>query len=265
MLSRYFCVVAHFESAHFFYRHSFFLAQACLAPYIYPTSSHIFDDDELKANAENITRFLEVSRQIENDFIMKRAILADQRPELILSEEIAELKSEIQRKDHLLSKYYEKLSKWTAVVNDTCSGKLPNPNAGHTTATTMSGGGGPSSAMQMQMPPNMRMNPGGPPGPPPPNMGGHPGGPLGPQMKPMPGQAGGGNVNSPMGGHSHAVGSPMMGQPPTPQQIRPQGSPMVGQQMPPQMGGNPNVGGLQGPLAYLERTTSNIGMLDSRR
>lgn len=49
----------------------------------------------------------------------------------------------------------------------------------------------------------------------------------------------------------------------------------MSQQMPPQMQGfnnmpggsqaNPNVGGLQGPLAYLERTTSNIGMLDNRR
>ena len=201
------------------------MIKACFAPFTNPTSSHVFDNDELKAFNDNIQRFLELSRQIESYFINKRAVLATLKPELILTEEINDLKAEITRKDFLLNKYNEKLNKWTSIINDTSNGKIHNP------------ANIPMVPTQQMMQGPMRM------GQPMQNMN---------KMKMQPGT----NINSSM---MHS-GSPMMNQ------IRQQGSSMVSSQIPPSMGPvNPNHGGLHGPLAFLERTTCNIGMNESRR
>lgn len=201
----------------------------------------MFDNDELKANADNITRFLDISRQIESFFIQKRAILVDQRPELILTEEINELKVEIQRKDTLLDKATQKLHTWTGIINDAANGKAPNNNV-------------------LSLNPMMPMQPlrlGQPLA----NMN---------QMK-VSVQS---NVNSPIAQTLQHAPSPLMNAPSPMSQIRQQNPSMVGSPMNPQMSmqfntmptqGSQNVGGLQGPLAYLERTTSNIGILDNRR
>lgn len=198
-----------------------------MAPFTNQPSSHVFDSDELKANMDNILRFLEISRQIESFFISKRAIFADQKPELILAEEISDLKAEINKKEALLNKYYEKLNKWTAIVNDISSGKPVSTNLP------------PNTMIPMRM--NQSMN----------NI---------PNLSQMNVQVGvNSNVNSQM---MHGA-NPMMAQ------IRPQNSPIVSNTMNPQMQfnnqANANHGGLQGPLAFLERTTSNIGLLDTRR
>ena len=199
------------------YNYKSLFIKACMAPFTNQPSSHVFDNDELKANMDNILRFLEISRQVESSFISKRAILASQKPELILEEEINDLKSEINKKEVLLTKYYEKLNKWISIVNDASSGKPINTSL--------------ISGPMMQMP--LRMN----------------------QMK-------GPLLHGP---------NPMMQN-----QIRSQNSLMlpnsINPQMPManashQMQFNPvsnqsssNHGGLQGPLAYLELTTSNIGL-----
>lgn len=95
-----------------------------MAPITNPISSHVLDHDELKANLDNIQRFLDISQKIECFFIRKRAIFSDQKPEFALSEEINELKSEIARKDNLLNNYHEKLNNWSNIVNDALSGRL---------------------------------------------------------------------------------------------------------------------------------------------
>lgn len=94
-----------------------------MAPITNPISSHVLDHDELKANLDNIQRFLDISQQIESFFIRKRAIFSDQKPEFALNEEINELKSEIARKDNLLNNYHEKLNNWSNIVNDALAGK----------------------------------------------------------------------------------------------------------------------------------------------
>ncbi|UXI20186.1 TWiK family of potassium channels protein 18-like [Sarcoptes scabiei] len=212
--------------------------QACLAPITNPISSHVLDEDELKANLDNIQRFIELSQQIESFFIRKRTNLIDKKPELTLAEEIAELKHEIVRKDNLLNHYHEKLNIWSNIVNDALSGKYPNHNQidgnagnqmvatnqplGHTGLRLQTG-----SNNQIMSPINTNHIP-------------HVPSPL------MRSQSSSGMVASP---------APIMNQP-SPHQ--PPQSPNVY---------NPSINQPQtpNPLAYLERTTAHIGMNDSRR
>jgi len=207
--------------------------QACLAPFTNPPSSHVFDNDELKANMDNVTRFLDISRQLESFFLQKRAILADQRPEMVLSEEISELKMEITKKDALLNKYHDKLNKWTSMVNDASAGKPinlpPNPAMMPMRMNQPMGNMGNLNQMKMQVAPNSNVNP---------SMM-HPSNPM---------------INVQIRPQAQMIGSPM----------NPQiGAPNAQMQFNPI--NNQSNQGLQGPLAYLERTTSNIGMLDNRR
>lgn len=114
-------------------------------------------------------QFLDTSRQLESFFIQKRAILIDQKPELILVEEINELKNEINRKDVLLTKYYDRLDKWTATLNE----NVPSNISGGVSSTGLISSGmqqmpgfrapGPLPGGQpmMNLPPGMRPPPPG--------------------------------------------------------------------------------------------------------
>lgn len=198
------------------------------------------DNDELKANVDNIQRFLDISQQIESFFIRKRAVLSEQKPEITLSEEINELKLEINRKDVLLTNYYEKLNMWSNMVNEALTGKTnmhPNVNnnmMGENVNQMMPG--------QQQQQPPMCMGPSGMIVP----------SPMNPVMQ---------HVPSPlMRSQQNAGASGMMlsnvpqmatNHPPHPQP--------TGVYNPLQYSSNQN------PLANLERTTAHIGMNDSRR
>ncbi|XP_027202397.1 mediator complex subunit 28 [Dermatophagoides pteronyssinus] len=222
--------------------------QACLAPITNPLSSHVLDNDELKANVDNIQRFLDISQQIESFFIRKRAILSEQKPEITLNEEINELKSEINRKDILLNNYYEKLNMWSNMVNEALTGKTMHPNnmmiAENVNPTMMPG-------QQQPPPPSMRMGPSGMP------------------VSTMPMNAGMQHVPNPlMRSQQSAVGGGapsgmMLSNVPPPQMAsanhpaHPQSS--TGVYNPMQYPSNQN------PLANLERTTAHIGMNDNRR
>lgn len=226
----------------------FEINQACLAPITNPLSSHVLDNDELKANVDNIQRFLDISQQIESFFIRKRAILSEQKPEITLNEEINELKSEINRKDILLNNYYEKLNMWSNMVNEALTGKTMHPNnmmiAENVNPTMMPG-------QQQPPPPLMRMGPSGMP------------------VSTMPMNAGMQHVPNPlMRSQQSAVGGGapsgmMLSNVPPPQMAsanhpaHPQSS--TGVYNPMQYPSNQN------PLANLERTTAHIGMNDNRR
>lgn len=178
---------------------------------------------------DNIQRFLEISKQIESFFIHKRAILSDQKPELTLTEEIRELKAEIHRKDLLLMKYHQKLNKWTSIVNEFSSDKSSAQ---------------PNMASVPNVP-DMRINqPGNIPQP--------------NQLKTQ--------LNSQMVPNSmmNSIRTPNPSMMPSPMNMNQSGAHQIpynsNNNQPPQ-----NHHGLQGPLAYLERTTAHIGINDNRR
>lgn len=85
-----------------------------------PTNNHVHEPDENQTSVEQtIQRFLDAARQMECFFLQKRLLLSVEKPDLIINEDISELRSEIQRKDLILQKYYEKLRLWQNSLHET--------------------------------------------------------------------------------------------------------------------------------------------------
>jgi len=252
--------------------------QSCLSSLTNPSTAHIHDSDEVKTSVEQtIQRFLDIGRQIECFFLQKRLLLSVHNPELLLSEDCLELRNEIARKDQILNKYYEKLQIWQSMVNETVGnsdgthhlqrpitqtqptpqppptqivGQPPTqptmaPQLRHSVQSPVSAGGGPHL-----MRPSMG-----------PQMGAASGQLTPPQMMgsgPMPGPGGMLPPPPPQTGlvSNQPNVAPMMAQ---------MGGQPSGQPMPQFMGQQSHPVQLHGPLAYLEMTTSNIGLPDPRR
>jgi len=204
--------------------------QSCLAAVTNPNTNQIHDIEEVKSSVDQtIQRFLDCAKQLECFFLQKRLYLSVHKPEQLIVEDINDLKAEIQRKDMVMQKYQEKIGAWQSILAEQ-SVPMPGPlqQVPH----------GPVQNMPPGMRPQMMMGPGGQHGPGP-NM--RPPGPqqMQQQMSGPPQQM---HAGQHMGGPQHGMGG---------------GGPFVQQ--------NPQQSNLQGPLAYLERTTSNIGMPDPRR
>lgn len=249
------------------------LFKACLSSLTNPSTTHIHDSEEVKTSVEQtILKFLDIGRQIECFFLQKRLLLSVKKPELLLTEDCHELRNEIARKDQILNKYYEKLQIWQSMVNETVA----------------NGDGHHLQKLQPMMPSQTTQMPGQPPvGPPQPG--------LSPQLRHTtvgqnPVNAGGPHLmRPPMGPQMTAPTEPMtptqmmpsaqmsgpggMLPPPPPQTNLAAGQSMMGQMagqpsgqpMPQFMAQQSHPVQLQGPLAFLERTTSNIGLPDPRR
>lgn len=264
--------------------------QACLAALTNPSSNHIHDSDEIKSSVDQtIGRFLDDARQMECFFLQKRLYLSTQKPEQLIVEDIEELKNEITRKDLIIQKYHEKVTSWQNILND--QPQTGAPGNAHPSGPLQGGPPQPQQApVPMQPPSPMRgphpnqmmgqpgpqgpqgmqhMRPQGPPGPHMRHPGQHPGGPQGPPQHVMqghPGMQGPGGQGPPqhmMQGHPGGAPQGVVGMGP--------GMGQHSQAPGPPMGGHGQFMGQGGPsqqpspLAYLERTTSNIGMPDVRR
>lgn len=168
--------------------------------------------EETKNDVENATsRFLDLGRQMESFFLQKRFLLSALKPELIIKEDIAELKAELKLKDQLIQKCYEKTNVWQKMLSDiqflAQAESIENPVQNQMSFTQ-------SPILQQQQQPQIprqRMQ-------------------LGAQ------------------GSSSNFG--------------PQRNLTMNHGTFPQFVGNNTAP--QGPLAFLEKTTSNIGMTDSR-
>jgi len=171
--------------------------QNCLTSLTEEDDLYSKDPEDVGKNIdEKISQFNDIARQLETYFLQKRFMVYNHKPEMILKEDSEVLKQELARKDELIKKHYEKLSKWKEMLADA----QVNPQ---------SQASRPSSV------------PGGVPG------------------------ASGGTMPGPGGQTPHGSFVPGNNYPRMPGQG--QQHAMYGQQ------------NLQGPLAYLERTTSNIG------
>lgn len=62
--------------------------------------------------------FIDLARQIETFFIQKRFLVYSHKPELILREDSSELRAEIQRKDELIRRHYDKMAHWQSLLQD---------------------------------------------------------------------------------------------------------------------------------------------------
>jgi len=175
------------------------------------------DKEEVRVDIDQCTmRFIDIARQLEAFFLQKRFLLSALKPELIVKEDISELRLELARKDDLIRRHYDKISIWQNLLADLQQvAKSP-------AQSTMG-----QSPMPAPMPSPL---------------------PIGPPQQQLSPQVPGGMV------------SPQQAMFLQQQQQQQQ------QQRPGPVAGGPMPGALlQGPLAYLEKTTSNIGMGDGRR
>ena len=65
-----------------------------------------------------ILHFMELARSLENFFLERRLLLHSHKPELVLKDDTMELKKELQAKDELLRRHFDKLSQWQALLQD---------------------------------------------------------------------------------------------------------------------------------------------------
>ncbi|GAB6031562.1 hypothetical protein CHUAL_009328 [Chamberlinius hualienensis] len=226
--------------------------QACLAALTNEDHFNVHDPEEIRAGVEQtIAKFLDMAKQMECFFLQKRLILSAQRPEQIVKEDITDLRAELIRKDQLIQKHYEKIQVWQNLLSSLHGpGHRPQPmpnqnqpqqqappphaqNLPHQYNTVQSSGPSPMNinSVPSQIP-MMHMN-----------QSMNQGAPIQAQMQNMPPtQMFGPNptaMSQQMGGNSGII--------------------------PPHMQHPAMHSRLQGPLAYLEKTTSNIGMPEQRQ
>ncbi|KAK9758743.1 hypothetical protein QE152_g649 [Popillia japonica] len=222
------------------------------------------DKDEIRVEVEQTTlRFIDLARQMEAFFLQKRFLLSVLKPEMIVKEDISELKLELSRKDDILKRHYEKIAIWQNLLADLQS-YSKSPAQGSSTPSIMNNGGsvpqspignipgnqtpnsmvGMQNAMQQQIQQQQQLQ----------QMQQQQMQQLQQQQQMQ--QLQQMQVPPGMGG---AVASGMV----SPQQAMFMQQGLGGPRGPFSQQGPGGV--LQGPLAYLEKTTSNIGMTDGRR
>ncbi|XP_034234170.1 mediator of RNA polymerase II transcription subunit 28-like isoform X2 [Thrips palmi] len=246
--------------------------QACLNILTKDDSITSMDKDEIRAEVDQtISRVIDLARQTESYFLQKRFLLSALKPEFIVKEDITDLKTELLRKDELIKKHYEKINQWQNLLVDLRSAQSQGHLGQAAAAVGAMGQQGPHLGQPNGMPP------GGP----------------GPAMGPVaPGNSMPGNLQQLQQQQQQQLQMQQQLQQQQQQQQQQQSQQqqmqlqqqmqhqqmqqMQMQQQVPGMAspqqtmfmGSPRTPfqpSLQGPLAYLEKTTSNIGMTDGRR
>lgn len=122
----------------------------------------IVDKDEGRAEMEQATmRFIDLARQMEAFFLQKRFLLSALKPELLVKEEINELKLELARKEELIKRHNDKIAVWQNMLSDlqgwqspaqgpTPSG-LPNGNQSGQNPQAATGSSNASIQQQQQL------------------------------------------------------------------------------------------------------------------
>jgi hypothetical protein len=102
-----------------FYNKFILKFQNCLSALTKEDTLTNVDRDEIRVDVEEgLTNFMEKARTMESYFLKKRLEIASQKPELLIRDELNELKMESMRKDELLKKNHEKIAHWQAILSD---------------------------------------------------------------------------------------------------------------------------------------------------
>lgn len=84
-------------------------------------------------------RFIDLARQMEAFFLQKRFLLSALKPEMVVKEDISELKIELARKEELLKKHYDKINVWQNLLAD-LQGYAKSPAQGASTPGMINNG-----------------------------------------------------------------------------------------------------------------------------
>lgn len=77
------------------------------------------DKEEARGEVEQGTlRFIDLARQMEAFFLQKRFLLSALKPELVVKEDINDLRIELARKEDLIKRHYEKIAVWQSLLAD---------------------------------------------------------------------------------------------------------------------------------------------------
>ncbi|XP_011863941.1 PREDICTED: mediator of RNA polymerase II transcription subunit 28 [Vollenhovia emeryi] len=121
------------------------------------------DKDEGRAEMEQATmRFIDLARQMEAFFLQKRFLLSALKPELIVKEDISDLRVELARKEELIKRHNDKIAVWQNMLSDLqgwaqspaqgpAPSGLPNGNQSGQNPQTASGSGNASMQQQQQI------------------------------------------------------------------------------------------------------------------
>lgn len=112
-------------------------------------------------------RFIDLARQMEAFFLQKRFLLSALKPEMVVKEDISELRLELARKDELLKRHYDKISVWQNLLAD-LQGYAKSPAQGSSTPGALMSGAtsvppSPMGAIPGNQTPNSMAVPGIPP------------------------------------------------------------------------------------------------------
>ncbi|KAK9301666.1 hypothetical protein QLX08_006083 [Tetragonisca angustula] len=118
------------------------------------------DKEEARSEVEQVTlRFIDLARQMEAFFLQKRFLLSALKPELVVKEDINDLRVELARKEDLIKRHYDKITVWQNLLADLqgwakspAQGPAPNglPNGTQSGQNQQSANGGGNATMQQQ-------------------------------------------------------------------------------------------------------------------
>lgn len=124
--------------------------QACLLSLTKQEPNTGTNKEEIELEVQKTTnRFIDVARQMEAFFLQKRFLVSTLKPYMLIKDENQDLSIEIQRKEALLQKHYNRLEEWKACLSDIQQGV-------HNRPTPPMMGGACSSGMPPMIGPGQR-------------------------------------------------------------------------------------------------------------
>ncbi|XP_076300962.1 mediator complex subunit 28 [Lasioglossum baleicum] len=118
------------------------------------------DEDEARSEVEQVTlRFIDLAKQMEAFFLQKRFLLSALKPELVVKEDINDLRVELARKEDLIKRHYDKIAVWQNLLADLqgwakspAQGPAPNglPNGTQSGQNQQAANGGGNATIQQQ-------------------------------------------------------------------------------------------------------------------
>ncbi|XP_030565879.1 mediator of RNA polymerase II transcription subunit 28 [Drosophila novamexicana] len=132
--------------------------QACLLSLTKQEPNSGTNKEEIELDVQKTTnRFIDVARQMEAFFLQKRFLVSTLKPYMLIKDENQDLSIEIQRKEALLQKHYNRLEEWKACLSDIQQGHnrptppmMPGPCPA---GMQPMGGPGPRPGLMSGMPP----------------------------------------------------------------------------------------------------------------
>ncbi|XP_014213583.1 mediator of RNA polymerase II transcription subunit 28 [Copidosoma floridanum] len=107
--------------------------------------------DDTKIEVDQVTlRFIDLARQVEAFFLQKRFLLSALKPELVVKEDITDLKFELTRKEELIKKNYEKIFVWQNLLAEMHGWVQPNGSSQNSHSSGTSSNNSPSAQHVLQ-------------------------------------------------------------------------------------------------------------------